>query len=134
MVVKENLGQVSGKLTNVLALEPGKFETNWRGSGTFLGHEIKDCGKVSAETLENGSMKITGFTNITTDGGSATLKGFAIAKKEGLAFPAGNFAGCGEFLKATGVLKSLADKVFLAYFDVDADENYHYKVMEWAHD
>jgi len=120
MVVKGTLGETSGKLTNVNAFEPGKHEVTWRGSGMFLDCEIKDCRKITAEALENGSMKITGFTNINTDGGSATWKGFAIAKNEGLPFPAGNFAGCGEFLKATGTLASLVDKVFLAYFDVDA--------------
>jgi len=50
-----------------------------------------------------------------------------------LTFPAGNYPCCGEFLQATGAFKSLANVVWVVYFDVDEKENYQWKAMEWAH-
>ena len=133
MVVKRDLGVHSGKLTGFRALEEGKFEASIRGSGTFVGKEIKEFGTMTMEVLENGATRMSGVGTLITDGGSATWAGFGIAKNEGLTFPAGNYACAGQFLKATGTLESLVDVVLLAEFAVDEDENYHWKAFEWAH-
>ena len=60
MVVKRDLGVHSGKLTGFRALEEGKFEASIRGSGTFVGKEIKEFGTMTMEVLENGATCMAG--------------------------------------------------------------------------
>jgi len=124
MVVKGDIGHASGKVTSVIthADTHCKFEISWHGSGTVTDIEVKDCGRVTFEYLESGNMRMTGGTNVVADGGTASFKGFAIAKNEGLTFPAGNYAGCGQIIEVKGSFKDLKDIIWLVYFEVDEQE------------
>ena len=132
MVLKEKLGEASGKLVTIRGLPDGKFETTFRGNGTFLGQPIKDTGTIVVETLQNGASRLEGTVTLVAKGGVTTWTGFAIAKNEGLTFPAANFAPAGEFRFATGTFASLIDVVVCCEYHVDEDENYNWVCYEWA--
>jgi hypothetical protein len=114
-------------------LSEGKYEVDFCGNGTFLGHEITDNGTYEVGNLDSGAVRLEGHVilNINDGSGLAAFKAFGLGKHVG-PFPASNYGVMGEFPKANGPFQRLKNAACVVEYKVDADESYRWDAYEWT--
>ena len=135
MVVKGTLGSASGDIVSLKTLPDGKYEVVFRGSGTFEGVPIKDCGTCILSRRPTGpGMALEAVVNLegqNRDGTFLAWNGEGLCK-DGNKFPASNWAVMGQFTDVRGKFSHLADTICLPDFSIFEDLTYKWECTDWG--
>jgi hypothetical protein len=133
MALGEIVGEARGKITAMRVLPDGKIEVSQQGTGKLLGSEISDMVTYWTTMRPNGTAYGEGQQAIMSDDGSAIWKGSGVGK------PIGQGGGwkygvAGAFQTVTSQKWGrLLDVYTVSEYDVDQNQNYHWKEWEWKY-
>jgi hypothetical protein len=131
----EKLGESRGKMTGTRVLPSEghcvKVEVSFQGKGQILGREISDMGTYWQTVRGDGVFYGEGTVLLMTkEGDSAHWTGFGIGRPAGPA-PAGRYAVCGSFQRASERLHRLTTTATVTEYEVDEQGSYHWTMWEW---
>jgi len=134
MALGEVVGEGRGKITTMRVLPNGKMEVSQQGTGKLLGSEISDAATYRTVMRPNGTAYGEGQQAIMSgDGGSAVWKGSGVGKPIGQG-GGWRYAVAGAFQTVTSQKWGrLLDVCTVQEYDVDQNQNYHWKIWEWKY-
>jgi hypothetical protein len=133
MALGEVVGEGRSKITTMRVLPDGKMEVSQQGTGKLLESEISDAATYWTVMRPNGSAYGEGQQAIMSSDGSAVWKGSGVGK------PIGQGGGwkygvVGAFQTVTSQKWGrLFDVCTVEEYDVDQNQNYHWKMWEWKY-
>jgi hypothetical protein len=137
MALGELVGEGRGKITTMRVLPDGKMEVSQQGTGKLLGSEISDAATYWTVMRPNGTAYGEGQQAIMSGDGSAVWKGSGVGK------PTIGQGGGGGGWKygVVGTFQTIASQRWGRLFDVctveeyevDQNQNYHWKMWEWKY-
>jgi hypothetical protein len=136
MALGELVGEARGRITTMRVLPDGKMEVSQQGTGKLLGSEISDAATYWTVMRPNGTAYGEGQQAIMSgDGSSAVWKGSGVGK------PIGQGGGGGWKYSVVGAFQTVASQKWGRLFDVctveeyevDQNQNYHWKMWEWKY-
>jgi hypothetical protein len=136
MALGEVLGEGRGKITAMRVLPDGKMEVSQQGTGKLLGSEITDAVTYRTVMRPNGTAYGEGDQIIMSSDGSAVWKGSGVGKPIGQGGGGGGwkYAYAGAFQTvASQKWGRLLDVHTVGEYDVDQNQNYHWKMWEWKY-
>jgi len=137
MALGEELGEGRGKITTLRVLSDGKIEVSQQGTGKLLGSEIiSDVATYWTVMRPNGTAYGEGQQALMSgDGGSAVYKGSGVGKPIGQGSSGGwKYAVAAAFQTVTSQKWGrLLDVCTVQEYDVDQNQNYHWKMWEWKY-
>jgi hypothetical protein len=133
MALGEVLGEGRGKVTTMRVLPDGKMEVSQQGTGKLLGSEITDAVTYWTVMRPNGTAYGEGQQIIMSSDGSAVWKGSGVGKPIGQG-GGWKYAVAGAFQTVTSQKWGrLLDVYTVSEYDVDQNQNYHWKEWEWKY-
>jgi hypothetical protein len=135
MAIGEVLGEARGKITAMRVLSDGKMEVSQQGTGNLLGSEITDAVTYWTVMRPNGTAYGEGNQLIMSSDGSAVWKGSGVGKPIGQGSSGGwKYAYAGAFHTVSSQKwRRLFDVYTVGEYDVDQNQNYHWKMWEWKY-
>jgi hypothetical protein len=138
MALGELVGEGRGRITTMRVLSDGKMEVSQQGAGKLLGSEISDAATYWTVMRPNGTAYGEGQQAIMSGDGSAVWKGSGVGKPT-----IGQSGGSGGGWKysVVGAFQTVASQKWGRLFDVctveeyevDQNQNYHWKMWEWKY-
>jgi hypothetical protein len=133
MAIGEVLGEARGKITAMRVLSDGKMEVSQQGTGNLLGSEITDAVTYWTVMRPNGTAYGEGNQLIMSSDGSAVWKGSGVGKPIGQG-GGWKYAYAGAFHTVSSQKWGrLFDVYTVGEYDVDQNQNYHWKMWEWKY-
>jgi hypothetical protein len=132
MALGEIVGEARGKITAMRVLPDGKIEVSQQGTGRLLGSEISDAATYWTVMRPNGTAYGEGQQAIMSDDGSAIWKGSGVGKPTGQGGWKYGVAGAFQTI-ASQKWGRLFDVYTVVEYDVDQNQNYHWKMWEWKY-
>jgi hypothetical protein len=135
MALGEVLGEARGKVTAMRVLSDGKMEVSQQGNGKLLGSEITDTVTYWTVMRPNGTAYGEGHQIImSSDGSAAVWKGSGVGKPIGQGGGGWKYAYAGAFQTVSSQKWGrLLDVYTVGEYDVDQNQNYHWKMWEWKY-
>jgi hypothetical protein len=136
MALGELVGEARGRITTMRVLPDGKMEVSQQGTGKLLGSEISDAATYWTVMRPNGTAYGEGQQAIMSSDGSAVWKGSGVGKPT-----IGQGGGSGWKYSVVGAFQTVASQKWGRLFDVctveeyevDQNQNYHWKMWEWKY-
>ena len=135
MALGELVGEARGRITTMRVLPDGKMEVSQQGTGKLLGSEISDAATYWTVMRPNGTAYGEGQQAIMSSDGSAVWKGSGVGKPIGQGSSGGwKYGVVGIFQTVTSQKWGrLFDACTVEEYDVDQNQNYHWKMWEWKY-
>jgi hypothetical protein len=133
MALGEVLGEARGKVTAMRVLPDGKIEVSEQGTGKLLGSETTEVVTYQTVMRPNGTAYDEGYSIEMSSDGSAVWKGSGVGRPIGQG-GSWKYAVAGAFQTVTSQKWArLLDVYTVIEYDVDQNQNYHWKMWEWKY-
>jgi hypothetical protein len=132
MALGEVLGEASGKVAGLKALDNGRIEISLQGMGKLLGSDVTDVVTFWSEMKPNGTAYGEGNSIQMSSDGMAEWKGSGVGRPTGPG--AWKYSYGGMFKNVTSNKWTRLLEVYtVGEYEADANGNHHWKLWEWKY-
>lgn len=132
MALGEVLGEASGKVAGLKALDNGRIEISLQGMGKLLGSDVTDVVTFWSEMRPNGMVYGEGNSIQMSNDGMAEWRGSGVGRPTGPG--AWKYSYGGLFKNVTSNKWTRLLEVYtVGEYEADANGNYRWKLWEWKY-